>query len=299
MTYPQTIQIFLPSVDPQGIRVSSITTRIIQVFEIPRVQLNAFLSMPEADHVGLYVLFGSNDETGIENAYVGQSGNIGSRLKQHNERKDFWDRALVCISLTRSLTVTHAYFLEWLSIQRATSAGRFDLENGTLGSKPHTPPPMEAECREIFDTVDTLFTTLGFPIFKPLIAREDKLAAESASAPHTKIDSSIELILEADGVRALARYTDEGVVVRRGSYGRAVPTETFARTSKNEKRRQMVEDGSLRIDGAKLIFEKDVLFRSPSTAAEYVYGRSANGWTEWKTMGGYTLSDAMGRNAST
>lgn len=299
MTYPQTIQIFLPSGDPQGIRVSSITTRIVQVFEIPRVQLNAFLSMPESDHVGFYVLFGSNDETGIETAYIGQSGNIGSRLKQHNEKKDFWDRALISISLTRSLTVTHAYFLEWLSIQRATAAGRFALENGTVGSKPHTPPPMEAECREIFDTVDTLFTTLGFPIFKPLLQREEQSAEEQASEMDAKVDSGIELILDADGVHALARYTDEGVVVRRGSYGRTVPTETFARTSKNEKRRQMVEDGTLRIEGSKLIFEKDVLFRSPSTAAVYVYGRSANGWTEWKTVDGYTLSDAMGRNTST
>ncbi|GBR49802.1 GIY-YIG nuclease family protein [Neokomagataea thailandica] len=296
MTYPQTIQIFLPSGDPQGIRVSSITTRIVQVFEIPRVQLNAFLSMPEADHVGFYVLFGSNDETGTENAYIGQSGNIGSRLKQHNEKKDFWDRALVSISLTRSLTVTHAYFLEWLSIQRAKSADRFKLENGNAGSKPHTPSPMEAECREIFDTVDILFTTLGFPIFKPLLEKEDKSEIEVALEPQVKTVSNIELILEADGVHARAQYTDEGVVVRKGSYGRTVPTETFSQTAKSEKRRQMVEDGDLRVEGAKLIFEKDVLFSSPSTAAIYVFGRSANGWTEWKTLEGRTLSDAMGRN---
>ena len=33
-THPQTIQIFLPSGDPQGIRIAAITTRIVQVIEL-------------------------------------------------------------------------------------------------------------------------------------------------------------------------------------------------------------------------------------------------------------------------
>ena len=36
MTRPQTIQIFLPSGDPQGIRIAEITTRIVRVIEVPR-----------------------------------------------------------------------------------------------------------------------------------------------------------------------------------------------------------------------------------------------------------------------
>jgi hypothetical protein len=33
---PKTIQIFLPGGDPQGIRVAELTTRIVQVIEVPR-----------------------------------------------------------------------------------------------------------------------------------------------------------------------------------------------------------------------------------------------------------------------
>jgi hypothetical protein len=47
-TYPQTIQIFLPSGDPQGIREAAITTRIIRVFDVPRSALADFLKMDEA-----------------------------------------------------------------------------------------------------------------------------------------------------------------------------------------------------------------------------------------------------------
>ena len=77
----QTIQIFLPSGDPQGIRTAAITTRIVQVIEVPRVRLEAFLRMPEAGFVGVYVLFGENEESGAAKAYIGQTGNFGVRLK--------------------------------------------------------------------------------------------------------------------------------------------------------------------------------------------------------------------------
>ncbi len=32
--------------------------------------------------------------------------------------------------------------LEWLAIERAQQAGRYQLENGNAGSKPHTPGPL-------------------------------------------------------------------------------------------------------------------------------------------------------------
>lgn len=301
MSYPQTIQIFLPSGDPQGIRIAAITTRILQVFEVPRVQLNTFLSLPEAEYVGVYVLFGSNEETGNDCAYIGQSGKIGSRLKQHNEKKDFWDRALIAISLTKSMTVTHAHFLEWIAIQQANTAARFELENGKDERKPHTPAPMEAECREIFDTFDILLTTLGFPLFKPLLdntfsAATDLTTSMIQQSPVPSSPSGINLFLKGGGVDASARYTEEGVVVRKGSYGRRLPTNTFAKTVQNKKREKMIEEGVLRIDHDKLFFEKDLLFRSPSTAAIYIFGRSANGWIEWKNLHGETLSKVMGRD---
>lgn len=46
---PKTIQIFLPGGDPRGIRVAELTTRIVQVIEVPRSLLGDFLKMPESD----------------------------------------------------------------------------------------------------------------------------------------------------------------------------------------------------------------------------------------------------------
>jgi hypothetical protein len=120
---PQTIQIFLPAGDPRGMRVAEITTRIVRVIEIPRSQLAEFIKTPEAQQVGVYFLMGELSDAGLPRVYIGQSGNVGSRLVQHNLNKDFWNRAMVVISLTNSMTQTHALFLEWFAISEASPAG--------------------------------------------------------------------------------------------------------------------------------------------------------------------------------
>jgi hypothetical protein len=124
MPRPQTIQIFLPLGDPRGMRVAEITTRIVRIVEVPRSLLADFLKMPESQQVGVYFLLGELSEDGLPRAYIGQSGSVGNRLVQHNQNKDFWNRALVAISLTNSLTQTHALFLEWFAISEAAKAGR-------------------------------------------------------------------------------------------------------------------------------------------------------------------------------
>jgi hypothetical protein len=50
---PKTIQIFLPSGEPHGIRIAEITTRIVQVIEVPRSLLADFLAMEQSSQVGL------------------------------------------------------------------------------------------------------------------------------------------------------------------------------------------------------------------------------------------------------
>lgn len=99
---PRTIQIFLPSGDPAGIRIAEQTTSIIRLIEVPRSEMAEFVNMPESKQVGLYFLVSGDNK---EECYIGQSGEVGSRLMQHHksETKD-WERALVLVSLTNNLT---------------------------------------------------------------------------------------------------------------------------------------------------------------------------------------------------
>ena len=123
MLRPQTIQIFLPDGDPRGTRVAEITTRIVRVIEVPRSQLADFLKMPEAQQVGVYFLMGELSEAGLPRAYIGQSGNVGTRLVQHNQGQGFWNRALQPGERQHRRTTSHARAEIVASIQGTSTAG--------------------------------------------------------------------------------------------------------------------------------------------------------------------------------
>ena len=264
-------------------RVAEITTRIVRVIEVPRSQLADFLKMPEAQQVGVYFLMGELSEAGLPRTYIGQSGSVGKRLEQHHQNKDFWNRAFVVISLTNSLTQTHALFLEWLAIAEATKAGRYGLENGNTGSQPYTPAPLQADCHEIHETAATLLATLGQPIFEPL-------------TNVTTAKGTVELFYcKGSGADGVGEYTTEGFVVHKGSKGRAEIVPSIQGTSHERMRSKLITEGVLTeiagSAGSLLVFTRDQLFSSPSTAAMAVMGRSANGWVEWKTASGKTLDE--------
>lgn len=276
---PKTIQIYLPGGDPRGIRVAEVTTRIVQVIEVPRSLLPAFQAMPESTQVAVYFLVGESDDGTERHVYVGQTGDLHTRLKEHNRAKPFWQRALVLVSRTHSLTQTHALFLEWHSLQAIRAAGRFTDDNGNGGSRPHTPAPMAADCLEMFDTGRTLLATLGFPLFEPV-----------ANAPQAGQAAEV-FVCEASGTQGRGQYTEEGFVVLQGSVGRLQSVPSIQDTAGHSFRQRLLEQGVMRAEGDTVVFTRDHLFRSPSMAAVALLGRTANGWLEWKTPDGKTLDE--------
>lgn len=277
----KTIQIYLPAGDPRGIRIAEITTRIVQVIEVPRLLLNDFLKMPESNQVALYLLFGHTEDSGNQSVYIGQTGDLRKRLSDHDAKKDFWQRSLVLISRTNSLTQTHALFLEWMCIQEAKKAARYATENANGGTKPHTPAPLEADCLEIFDTGRTLMATLGHPVFEPLI----QVGALNGSGL---------FYCKRSGTDARGEYTPDGFVVLKGSIGRSMAKASL-RGSFAKARDTLISQGKLVIEGDKAVFAENVLFQSPSGASAVVCGAASNGWFEWKDENGVTLDKAKRR----
>ena len=278
-TQAKTIQIFLPKGDPRGIRIAEITTRIVQVIEVPRVLLSEFLTMDESEKVALYFLFSEAEDGTDKKVYVGQTGDLQKRLVDHDKKKAFWHRALILVSRTDSLTQTHTLFLEWHCLQAAKKAERYSDENGNAGSRPHTPAPLEADCMEIFEMGRTLLAVLGYPIFEPL--------AKTITATTQE-----ELFhCTASGADGHGLYTPEGFVVLKGSKGRKENVASIVGTGDERLRQKLMESGVLIMEGDSLIFTKDHLFKTPSGAAVALTGRTANGWREWKNAHGKKLGD--------
>lgn len=276
---PRTIQIFLPGGDPAGIRIAEQTTSIIRLIEVPRSDIAEFVTMPEAKQVGLYFLLSGDNK---DELYIGQSGAVGSRLMQHHkdENKD-WERALVLVSLTNNLTQTHVLYLESLSIEKAKSCQRYNLLNGNGGQKPHTPVPLKADCDELHDIGSLLLATLGYPLFEPLTG-----PTEASAEPL--------FICSRTGVEAKGIYTNEGMVVLKGS---SAPMTTKRKTEQRffDKRDQLLAKGVIAEQGERFVFQRDHLFQTPSGASMFLLLGTSNGWLDWKTEQGVTLHDYQGR----
>lgn len=281
---PQTIQIFLPFGDPQGIRVAEITTRTVQVFDVPRTESAAFFNMAESEQVAVYYLFGDEIKDGRTQCYIGQTEASRIRFKEHLKKKPFWSRALIAVSRTKSITSTHAGYLEWKSIREANQAARYATENGNGGSRPHTPVSLLAECEEYFETIATLLATLGFPLFQRL----------STAAPK---ETDHVVFCKGRGADAKGIYSTDGLTVTKGSKCAITPTPKATPDNLHSRRTRMIEDGTIAIVDGVPVFTRDTLFKTPSGAADVVLFRSANGWIEWKTQAGITLNDATGRGA--
>jgi hypothetical protein len=290
---PKTIQIFLPGGDPRGLRIAEITTRIVQVLEVPRSLLEDFLALPECRKVAVYVLAGASEDERELRAYIGQTGDLRQRLLDHHKSRDFWERAFVIVSRTDSMTQTHALYLEWHCIQRAIEAARYTIENSTGGCRPYTPPPLEADCREIFETAHSLLATLGLPLFDAVgqAARSQALGV-AREVPSSATSS---LVYSCTGSDADGRglYTPEGFVVLKGSSGRRAVVPSMKGKALEESREDLIAQGVLAVEGERVRFMKDHPFRSPSTAAGALMGRSANGWIEWMAPDGRTLDDVV------
>jgi hypothetical protein len=283
---PKTIQIFLPQGDPRGLRVAEITTRTVQVIEVPRKLLGDFFKIPESKQVGIYFLIGGDREDGKQEVYVGQTGELKRRLNQHNQIKDFWQRALVIVSRTNTLTQTHATFLEWHCLEELRKVGRFSDVNKTKGTQPHTPAPLEAECLELFETSATLLATLGFPCFTPLVTLREQNDAVGL------------FYCKGSDFEGVGRYTSEGFIVFAGSKARLRASESAKGTWAEKIRTSLMQENVLVPKDEWLVFATEHMFNSPSAAAVAITGNHSNGWIMWKAEDGRTLDEVYRQNTT-
>jgi hypothetical protein len=102
----KTIQIYLPTGEPRGIRIADITTRLVLAVLIPRSELAIAKQRWELDHPGIYFLFGE-DEGAKPIVYIGQTEDARKRFDSHNNTKSFWKTAVFCVSKSQNFTQAH------------------------------------------------------------------------------------------------------------------------------------------------------------------------------------------------
>jgi hypothetical protein len=153
---------------------------------------------------------------------------------------------------------------------------RYKLNNDQVPSNSiYVPEPMEAELLDVFETVNTLASALGYPVFEPLASQSP---------------SSITFFCCGGGSEGRGELVEDGFVILAGSKARMEVVASVT-ASVTPKREALLAAGVLEERNGDYYFTQDYLYGSPSTAAAVVLGRTANGWVEWKDKNGATLSE--------
>jgi hypothetical protein len=273
-----TIKLFLVHGDAKRLRTAEISNWTGKAVAGPRSELDGVLARDEATRSGVYVLSGTDSQTGRSAVYVGEAESIRDRLRGHLD-KDFWNHLFFFVSRDETLTKAHIRYLEGRLIERARAVGRAQVMNGqSSGAKL---PESDREDMEIFlERIYQLMPVLGVDALLPI-----------GSTPSGNVERQI-LVCEIKGLKATGRLTPAGFVVLKDS--QAVLQERPSAQqypSAIAPRRKLIEDGTLVEDGGHLRFTRDTEFSSPSAAATVVHGGSANGLLAWRNADGMTLKE--------
>ncbi len=274
-----TIKLFLPYGDGTRLRTAEISNWSGKALAAPRTDFDDLLSRGELSGSGVYILTGTDAETGKPMAYIGEAEVLSDRLKTHKSL-EFWIAAVVFLSKDENLTKSHIRYLEGRLIEEAKAANRFSLHN-VQSSGAKLPEADRADMEQFLGKIHQLLPVLGSEVLTPIGGPQ--VGGEIPPKLHTGIKDLV----------AQGRRTPTGFVVLANSQAVAEPRPSAEKywPSLLALRQQLLADGSLVSQDGHLVFTKDVEFSSPSQAASIIHGGNMNGLTAWRDASGVTLGD--------
>jgi hypothetical protein len=289
MPVGKSIRIYLADATVTGIRYAELVNWTGHAIACPRNRLNELQNWPEAAKPGVYFLFENRFGDSKPIAYIGESENVSQRITSHDKNKDFWSEVIIFTSKDENLTKAHIKFIESTLVGISKAADRYDLENGNTPPESSLPRADRDAMEEFVTNIKMVLGVLGHNILEPMLKqRLTENNAGSELEENQSTTGSGELTFSVNGINARGATTDEGFVLKKGSYLSKVNTESMPGKLLSIKNR-LIQDGTLKDAGNALIAADDILFSSPSYAAAIVAGTSRSGPQSWKVADGRTL----------
>ena len=248
-------------------RVISCENQVTELFVIDRADKN-FVSknVQELNKPALYILCNRDKKQ----LYVGETDDSIKRLRNH-ETKDFWTEAIVFHSIKDTLSTTEVKWLEAKTYETLNELGYYDLSHNKV--KPQYPPLKKNQLyilEPIFEEAKNYICAAGFDFF--LKGKKDLEPSTEGLIPCTMHRNS--------DAKGLFNIEDGSLVVLKGSKISPNFVEKASKTIRNSRTKNIALYAKK--IGNELIVTQDVIFNSPSGAAIFCCGGSANGWREWK-----------------
>ena len=267
----KTVTTYLVDGDPKGTRYAFISNKICQMFVVPRSNLDYLDKQKKLHKPAFYILIGE-DEMAKPQAYIGETENFRERVKDHDQRKTFWQKALIFVSKDADMTKTDVQYLEYLAVQQAKQINRYSIqENKQTPKEPNLPEYQKDAMDEFFEDIKFLTSFIGISIF------------ETASVNQLPV-----FHFKRRGANARGVYDGNGFTVLRES---VLSKDAVSSCHAIARRDMIIKDYSQINDNGNPVLTSDISFSSPSTAAGICGGCSSNGWVEWKNDKGQTLDE--------
>ncbi|QPJ64831.1 MAG: GIY-YIG nuclease family protein [Candidatus Nitrohelix vancouverensis] len=278
----RSIELFLVDGDPNGMLTATIPFQWTgHVLVTNRTQLKDALMRKEASRPGVYLLLG--EQEGEPLLYIGESDDIGKRIKTHDSKKDWWSTAILITSSGEQLNKAHIRYLESLLVERAKLSNKIALENST---NPTTSPLSESSEAHMKDFLENIFLVLPALKFDFFILNT-KSTERFEEAPNNS-DKPIIFTMSTPkhGLTARATIQDSRFIVEEGSKAKMEWSNLNNKgSSYHNLHEELIKRGILAINGENRVFTQSYAFNSPSAAAAIVNGRNTNGPSKWKVEG--------------
>jgi hypothetical protein len=188
MSNPFTIRIFVPTGDPEGLRIIDRMNWTGLGIVFPREEWTSVRQRVEFSRPGIYVLVGYVSDDDLPTIYIGQGDVVRARIDSHFEKKDFWNKGIVFVSGSGSggLNRAHATWLEHALVKRAVLINRSNIENGNEPQEPQLSEAEKADTKSFLNEILQIMPLVGLSAFETPRA----VATPQAKSTHTSIPVS-------------------------------------------------------------------------------------------------------------
>jgi hypothetical protein len=265
----KTITTYLINGESKGLKSIFISNRTCNALFVPRLKLIEAKNREELKRPSLYLLLGEDNKV-----YVGETENFIQRIQDHDYKKDFWIEALIFSSKDNFLTKADVKYLEYLVIKEIKNANTFILEGNKQNPKKPNLPEHQKDCIEdFFEDIKLLSSFIGYSLFDVIEEKNEHLFFCKNNL----------------GTDAKGFLFEKGFRVLAGSKVRVNVVNSY---DGFKNREEILSKYAIKENGC-YILNKDIEFKSPSSASSFCLGNSSNGWNDWKDKENKTLNEVF------
>lgn len=284
--------IFHSNTAPNELKTIKERGSVIKALSFTAPRINEMSKVEEqANNYALYFLFGDECPGTQTKVYVGQSRQGIARIVQHRGKKDFWTRCMMFVSVDHSFDANTIDYLEYHFIHRFRELEHYQLANTELRERePVISPSDLTTYTKYIDQIEFLLRAEGIRFDQPkdnsrrkskkLKQAKQPKQTEAQAAPSKKYYPWV-----SKQGQALLYYEDGRYWIEVG----ATLPPLSAKTSQikllaqaQQKRKELLQSKQLETTpngGYRSLCP--IPFNTPSAAAGFLIGRSANGWSSF------------------